>query len=368
MEFLQNLHVECLSRGFKIISQDMSRIADSAGFTLGKEESTTLCIFQALDLSKLNMEQCLILRDREMEMAAAANPMYSSVWVVFLWVGGVPSAEGEGYFGQSPYAVYWHIDPILGSVSHSPDQPDDVAGLKAIINVALTKSADGEIKEIAPPNNVINISEYLNQVPIPAPRERKARNYNSPPVCTMAMVVINLFVLLLMYYEGFAQNPVLVAARFGAIVPSLIWGNGEFYRLFTAMFIHFGWGHLFFNVAGMLIFGTRIERYYGKPAFLFIYIISGLVASTASLFLTQGFSAGASGAVYGLLGAALAYTKFTGRSMDMINKQVVVVYIVMGLVMGFIMPNIDYFGHIGGLIAGIITGLLALKIIGEGRL
>ena len=184
----------------------------------------------------------------------------------------------------------------------------------------------------------------------------------SIPIFTLILVTINIAVLALMYLQGYAHSPHAVALRFGAIVPSLIWEAGEYYRLFTAMFIHFGWQHLLFNVTGLLIFGTRIEQYYGKCAFLAIYLASGLIASIASLLFTRGFAAGASGAVYGLVGAAFIYIRYLRRPMDMINSQVITIYIIMGLGMGFIMPNIDYFGHIGGLVAGVLVGLLILKI------
>ena len=348
MNFLENFHHQCIANGFQLIGEENASMADAAGYTVGKEDGTALYLLQAADLTRLDMSICLFLRDKELERAAALKPMYSNIWVIFLWVGDNPLVieesveEAESYYGQSPYAIYWHVNPETQEMSVQAGQPDDIIGIKSIIEASIQSPIISNIQESA------IIEEESTQ--------------SSFPFCTLTIAVANILILMLMYLQGFAQNPFMVGARFGAIVPSLIWGAGEYYRLFTAMFVHFGWMHLFFNVAGMLIFGTRIEKYYGKSAFLAIYLVSGLTASAASLLLTQGFSAGASGAVYGLIGAAFVYTRVTGKAMDKINNQILLFYIVMGLGMGFIVPNIDYFGHIGGLIAGLLVGFSALKL------
>ena len=347
MKFLENFYHHCIDGGFQLIGQENVSLSEAAGYTLGKEEGTALYLLQATDLTRLDMSICLFLRDKELERAEALKSMYSNIWVIFLWIGENPLIveetieEAESYYGQSPYAIYWHVNPDTQEMSVQEGQPDDIIGIKSIIQAS--------------------IQSPMSDMPESAIIE-KEEIHSSFPFCTLTIALANILVLILMYWQGFAQNPSMVGVRFGAIVPSLIWGEGEYYRLFTAIFVHFGWMHLFFNVAGMLIFGTRIEKYYGKFSFLAIYLVSGLSASVASLLLTQGFSAGASGAVYGLVGAAFVYTKFTGKAMDKINNHVIVFYIVMGLGMGFIMPNIDYFGHIGGLIAGLLVGFAALKL------
>lgn len=415
---LENLYRQCITHGFGPLNQEAVTLADTAGFTLGREENTTLCLVQVTDLDRLNKQISLFLRDQEMERAAALAGMYSSVWVVFLWISGdsseasVPEGlyQPEGYYGQSPYAIYWHINPNTSEIFVLHHQPDDVMGLKAVIRAVLDMGATGNLdvaKNLDALDN-LDVSDVakafrststdlkselktleseiealqaeikgiksemrdleselaldsLDSLNTLGSLENSGNSEKNPyvkvriPLCTIILIATNVLVMILMYQQGFAQMPDLVAAQFGAIIPSLVW-EGEYYRLLTAMFVHFGWSHLFFNMVGMLIFGTRVERYYGKVPFLAVYFISGLTASVASLLFTRGFSAGASGAVYGLLGAAFVYTRFTKRSMDIINNQVVLIYILIGLILGFAMPNIDYFGHIGGLIAGLIIG------------
>lgn len=353
MSFLDNLYQQSKFLGFSPLGQETSA-TDAAGFTLAKEDGTSLCLMQTIDLSRIDKDVLQFLQAKEIERASALTSMYSSICVVFLTIGdketGTPDlSKADGYFGQSPYAIYWHVNCDTGDIFIHEDQPSDVMGLKSAILASF-----GSEKNVG--------KEFLDALAkLPAPEPVVAK-----PVCTIIIAVTNILMMALMYLQGFAQAPVLVAVSFGAIVPDLIWDAGQYYRLFTAVFIHFGWAHLFFNVTGMLIFGTRVERYYGSLAFFTIYFVSGLVASVSSLVLTQGISAGASGAVYGLLGAAFAYTKVKG-SMDLINNQVILIYIVMGLGMSFIMPNIDYFGHIGGLVAGIFVGFGVLKLTETGR-
>ena len=380
MEFIKNFYRQSIIRGFKPIEQDA--VTDKTFFTLAKVENTTLCLLQVSDTNRLDASMCILLRERELEQAIALSPMYSSIWVVFLRVGDSfplnnAQDKAEEYYGQSPYPVYWYVNPTTQEITVPAGQPDDIMGLKAAIlrsfigdinqDTSEVSSNYGQSSYLEPQSleNSIQDQEpsYVEIDPMePKPNSvtaSKART--SFPVFTYILAIINVGIMVLMYLQGYAYAPIAVAARFGAIMPNLIWGEGEYYRLFTAMFIHFGWTHLFFNVTGMLIFGIRIERYYGRAAFLVIYIASGLMASMASLLFTQGFSARASGAVYGLLGAAFAYTKYTRRSMDIINNYVIMVYLIVGLGMSFAIPDIDQFGHIGGLIAGILVGLSMLK-------
>jgi rhomboid protease GluP len=132
------------------------------------------------------------------------------------------------------------------------------------------------------------------------------------------------------------------------------------------MFVHFGLRHFLMNTVGLLIFGIRVERYLGPVYFALIYFMSGLCGAVASLFFTQGYSAGASGAIYGLVGAAFAFTRVSKQSMDQITNYIMVIYILIGVAMGFATPHIDNAGHIGGLAAGVVLGALAtMRLVGR---
>jgi rhomboid protease GluP len=163
-----------------------------------------------------------------------------------------------------------------------------------------------------------------------------------------------------MYLDGYADSS-WTAVRFGAIVPELVFA-GEYWRLFTYMFVHFGFIHLLANTGGLLIIGLRVEKCFGHVAFLAVYLIGGLAASLCSLFFTQGFAAGASGAIFALDGAAFAYTRIAKRPIDELTDQVMLMYIIVGIAMGFGMGGVDNAAHVGGLVAGLLLGALITKI------
>ncbi|MCL2016741.1 MAG: rhomboid family intramembrane serine protease [Defluviitaleaceae bacterium] len=365
-KFLQNLHKMLLFANFETVSREPIISDYSGGFTFTKEEGTSICILKIIDLSHSDETVLKFLCEREMASANMLITKFTDIKVLFLLVDGDASILAElpveKYDEQSPYAVYWHLDIYDKTVTVPQGQPTDIMGIKAAIDGAfspihnlpnLLDDDDYNDEDNENPKNHKNTSAEIKTLPV---KNRKM------PLCTILIGFTNVLILLAMYFQGYSEAPVLVAAQFGAIIPHLILEDGQFYRLFTAMFVHFGWVHLVFNLAGLLIFGIRVERYFGKLQFLLIYLLAGLTSSVASLFLTQGFSAGASGAVYGLVGAVFIYTRLTKSNMDIINSRIVLVYIVLGLAMGFFIPNTDYFGHIGGLAAGILLGFAVLKL------
>lgn len=142
--------------------------------------------------------------------------------------------------------------------------------------------------------------------------------------------------------------------RLGAKVNALI-GLGEFWRLFTAMFLHADLMHLIFNMMALYILGRDIERFFGKKKFLLIYFISGLIGSGASYLFIDNVSVGASGAIFGLMGANLFLYKLNHLVYKRIYGSDLLILIGVNIVIGFIRPNIDMAGHIGGLIGGFFT-------------
>ena len=157
---------------------------------------------------------------------------------------------------------------------------------------------------------------------------------------------------------GSTSNQVLIT--FGANVGILIM-QGETWRLFTSMFVHIGLMHLLFNAYALFIFGVEMERLYGPDRYITIYILSGLFGSLAS-FAWRGpmtFSAGASGAIFGIIGMNLAFFLLHRETFGNFGRQRMmntVVIIAINLVFGFTAPGIDNFAHMGGLVAGFLMG------------
>jgi rhomboid protease GluP len=137
---------------------------------------------------------------------------------------------------------------------------------------------------------------------------------------------------------------------------------GQWWRLLTPMVLHGNLTHLLFNSWALYALGTEAERVYGTPRFLAIYLLSGLAGSIASYVFNPGaLSVGASGAIFGLLGAlaAFAFTSrsFVGWEASKMQLGQMATLAAINLAFGFVVPNIDNSAHIGGLIIGGISGL-----------
>ena len=180
-------------------------------------------------------------------------------------------------------------------------------------------------------------------------------------VITWLLLAINIIVWLLMQLTaGSVNTDVSILLRFGAMFGPLI-ATGEYWRLFTAMFLHAGLIHLFFNCFGLFIFGKLVEGVYGHTRFTVIYLLAGLSGSVLSyMFNPNAIAVGASGAIFGVLGAFAAYfVAHRGALGEMGRRNLtgLLAIAVINLVIGFIIPGIDNWAHLGGLAGGFVLGL-----------
>lgn len=177
------------------------------------------------------------------------------------------------------------------------------------------------------------------------------------PIITYTIMAICVIVFALMYILGDGSLDNITLLRFGANLDVLT-KNGDYFRLITCAFLHIGVVHLIFNMYALYIIGPQVESFFGKIKYLSIYLISAVSASILSLaFNTNTISAGASGAIFGLLGALLYfgyhYRVYLGNA---VRSQIIPI-IIINLLFGFTMTGIDNAAHIGGLIGGVLASM-----------
>lgn len=191
----------------------------------------------------------------------------------------------------------------------------------------------------------------------------------TPPHVTHFLLAANVLVFVAMVVYGYVNYGTIngsedsrVLMIFGAKINELV-AMGQTWRLFTAMFLHIGVFHLLFNLYALNSLGPLVEGYFGHFRFAAIYIIGGLFGSLASYAFSPVPSAGASGAIFGLAGAIIVYfmkyrENFGARGRAILNNMFLIIGI--NLVFGLTQQNIDNWGHIGGLIGGVLVtvGLL----------
>lgn len=166
---------------------------------------------------------------------------------------------------------------------------------------------------------------------------------------------------------GAWTNPELLA-RLGAIYRPWILGGGEWWRLVTAMFLH-GDGsipgtalHVAMNLWALYQLGTLYELMFGTRRFVTIYFVAGIVASLTSMVVNRGPSVGASGAIFGIMGALIFSILRSPRfrheraARSIVNQ--VVFWALANLAIGLRVPQIDLSAHAGGFVAGLILGAL----------
>ena len=179
------------------------------------------------------------------------------------------------------------------------------------------------------------------------------------PLIVYAVLTINLLLWICLELTGGSQNTQNLM-RFGGI-SFLEISTGQYWRLLAAMFLHIGAAHLAVNGLSLLIMGGMVERTFGHIRFIAIYLISGLGGSVFSFWMIHPFAigAGASGAVFGCVGALGSFFLIRRRDLGRLGKQnlnAILILAGINFAFGFIMPGIDNWAHLGGFLVGILTG------------
>ncbi len=135
--------------------------------------------------------------------------------------------------------------------------------------------------------------------------------------------------------------------------------SGEIWRIISAAFLHVSLIHLLVNMYSLVIIGTQVETFIGKLKFLFIYLISAIVGSLLSLIFNEVniVSVGASGAIFGLMGALLYFGYHYRLYLSEAIKNQIIPVIVLNLILGFMVSGVDNAAHIGGLIGGYLASM-----------
>jgi len=170
---------------------------------------------------------------------------------------------------------------------------------------------------------------------------------------TMLLILANAIVFIAMLVSGDLGDCTSAVCELLVQQNSVVLA-GAYWQLFTSMFVHFGPIHLVFNMFALYYFGRMDESAFSKASFLAIYFVSGLLGSlmTVALMPADTVSGGASGAIFGLVGAYVAIAR---RAQHM---GFALVYAVFLFIQSSVLPGVNIYAHLFGLIGGLILGLL----------
>ena len=195
-------------------------------------------------------------------------------------------------------------------------------------------------------------------------KEKTFHAYQSRrPIITFLLIAVNtiIFILLDQFLGGSQEVRNLI--RIGAYSYPLIIENREYWRLISNTFLHIGSFHFLLNMGILFILGNLLEGLYGRFRYVILYLVSAIGGSLASLlFVPVAIGAGASGAIFGLMGAIVALgLRYRNRLPFHRNRMFgmrLLPFIGLDVVLGFIVPNINIAAHLGGLSVGCAAGLV----------
>lgn len=184
-------------------------------------------------------------------------------------------------------------------------------------------------------------------------------------MCTTGLIVINVLVFFLLSLRGDTESGYFML-QYGAMYEPLVTEGHEYYRLITSLFLHFGIQHLLNNMVMLGALGYQLENEIGRIKFLLIYFISGIGGNLCSLYWNvshgeQVISAGASGAIFGLMGSLLYIVAVNRGRLGRLSGRGMLIMVALSLYFGMTSSGVDNSAHIGGLIWGILITVLLYR-------
>ena len=240
-----------------------------------------------------------------------------------------------------------HIDNI--KVNDTEDLVHNETVVEAFPNIEKDIiNADNEV------DLIVNVTNDINSKT--AKENRKYEEVFKPKKIVVTYVLMAICTLIYILQILFPSLTTLGDVN-GALVRS-----GQVYRLVTGMFMHGSIWHLLCNMYSLYVIGCATENYFGKKKFLLIYLVSGIIGSMFSCIFNTGWSLGASGAIFGLMGALCYFGYYYRLYMGKALYSEIIPVIILNLALSLIVSNIDFYAHIGGLIGGVfITMGLGIK-------
>lgn len=177
-----------------------------------------------------------------------------------------------------------------------------------------------------------------------------------PAYINGVLIAVNILYFFWLEFHGSTENAAFMVEH-GAMYVPLVVREGEYYRLLTAVFMHFGISHLVNNMVILFVLGDNLERALGKVKYLVFYLICGVGANVFSMVVSireyeLAVSAGASGAIFGVIGGLLyVVIRNRGRLEDLSTRQLAL-FVACSLYFGFTSTGIDNAAHVGGLVLG----------------
>ncbi len=268
------------------------------------------------------------------------------------------------------------VETMIVSMNHGKPSQKVIAEIADLENVWLQDLDSGRLfiyeKQITDfyglESSLIDIVRGWN---LKQNNHKKQMIKNTLTPVNIAIILANILVFIILSFLGDVSDANFAASHGGAVYFYIV-KLGEYYRLFTSTFYHFGLDHLFSNMLILLLMGRILERYMGSICYAVIYFGSGFIAALTSLFTTlaaenYAVSGGASGAVFGVMGGVMSLVLYhilkKGRkNFEGMSIREMIFMAVVSIGYGFTSTDVDNAAHLGGFAAGLAITLLLIGI------
>ncbi len=262
---------------------------------------------------------------------------------------------------------HWIIDINTRRLIIYETQPSDFYGLRRDLENILEEDFKESNQQAASPEGY----RYGGSTPQSGTKKAPVRTVNIFTPVNVTIILINIVVFLITQYSGLFGGRDRMIGLGGDYWYDVV-KRHQYYRILTSMFMHSGISHIFNNMLALLFVGSNLERATGKHKYLFLYLGSGIIADITSIVynmwkdrgtlpVVPEYSIGASGAIFGVVGAMLYIIIVNrGRFKDLDFRQLIL-FAIFGLYGGVTSAGIDNAAHIGGFISGILLAVLVYR-------
>ncbi len=334
----------------QLVQQDFQLLPNQAGgaYVLAKPYHPVLYLVQLIDGTAWTKEQVSHgISWYAKEMKGWMEPFRCSqgVLLTVLCLPKVTEEEQKNWISsdwmpsgleETQHLVFWLCEENSGRYWAPKDHPTRLLHIQDAIQQGLRSHALGSESE-----TVWETAKAVDRQTTIAPR------------LSTASATLALILLLVVLYGVFRFVPQQVQQQYWNN-GTAVWQQGEVWRLGTALFFHADFLHLGYNCLSLYIFGSLLERYEGRGFFFVTFFLSGLVGNVVSSLLCppQVYALGASGAIFGLIGAFLVRSRQEKRQLEGWNYPTVALFVVISLVLGGVSPDVDNWAHLGGCLCG----------------
>ncbi|USF29410.1 rhomboid family intramembrane serine protease [Clostridium sp. MD294] len=243
------------------------------------------------------------------------------------------------------FHAWWYVSCAKKTIEMHKSQPQNILHIKQMILDCLENKYQNQ--------SHTSLSEIAIEVKQKNIVSLKSNNI----LLTFHLLCINSFIFLGMILLGLKQSAILSLG----VEHYAVFNIKQYYRIITYCFIHTNILHLIQNSVYLYYFGMHTELLYGKIKMAIIYFFSAIGSGILSALCNDAVSVGASGAIFGLMGAVFVYSYYHGKKSIGMNYMTLLLLVVIALLSGLLQQNVDYFGHFGGFIMGSLVSFIILK-------